>query len=92
MNDVRAHLIIRGMVLGVGFRYFAYSWAERLHLNGWVKNTRDGTVETEVEGDRSAVEDYIEQMKLGPRWGHVSDVNVEYKPYEGTYQSFDITR
>lgn len=92
MNDVRAHLIIQGMVQGVGFRYFAYSWAERLGLTGWVKNTYDGSVETEVEGDRSAVEEYIEQMKLGPRWGHVRDVAVEFKPYEGNYSSFDITR
>jgi acylphosphatase len=92
MNDVRANLIIRGMVQGVGFRYFAHRWAEKLQLHGWVKNTIEGAVETEVEGDRSAVEEYIEQMKLGPRWGHVSDVNVEYKPFEGSYHSFDITR
>lgn len=92
MNDVRAHIIVTGRVQGVGFRYFAYHWAERLGLKGWVRNNWDGSVETEVEGDRSAVEEYIVQMKLGPRWGRVTDVKVEYKPYEGTYMDFDVTR
>lgn len=92
MSDVRAHIIVRGRVQGVGFRYFAYSWAEKLGLNGWVRNNWDESVESEVEGDRSAVEEYIAQMKAGPRWGHVSDVKVEYRPYEGSYTRFDITR
>ena len=92
MNDIRVNLIISGNVQGVGFRYFAYSWAEKLGLTGWVRNNWDGSVETEVEGDRSAVEEYIAQMKVGPGWGHVSDVKIEYKPYEGSYSRFDITR
>jgi len=87
MNDVRAHIVIMGRVQGVGFRYFAISWAE-----GFVRNNYDGSVETEVEGDRSAVEEYIAQMKLGPRWSRVTDVRIEYKPYEGIYKDFDVTR
>ncbi|HDH57693.1 MAG TPA: acylphosphatase [Bacteroidetes bacterium] len=92
MNDVRAHIVIMGRVQGVGFRYFAISWAERLGLTGFVRNNYDGSVETEVEGDRSAVEEYIAQMKLGPRWSRVTDVRIEYKPYEGIYKNFDVTR
>ena len=92
MNDIRVHLLVTGRVQGVGFRYFAYSWAERLGLTGWVRNNYDGSVESEVEGDRSAVEEYITQFKLGPGWGRVTDVKVEYKPYEGLYTRFDITR
>jgi acylphosphatase len=92
VNDIRGRIIVRGRVQGVGYRYFAYSWAEKLGLNGWVRNNWDGSVESEVEGDRSAVEEYIAQMRVGPRWGHVSDAVVEYKPYEGSYTRFDISR
>ena len=92
MNDIGAHLLIKGRVQGVGFRFFALSWAEKLGLTGWIKNNYDGSVESEVEGDRSAVEEYIAQMKTGPRWSYVSDVQVEYKPYEGIYPRFDVTR
>jgi acylphosphatase len=76
----------------VGFRYWAAQWAQRLSLTGWVRNTWEGSVEAEVEGGRSAVETFIEQMKIGPRSAHVSDVGVEYLPYEGNYKVFDITR
>ncbi len=92
MNDVCAHLTIKGNVQGVGYRYFALQWAQKLGLCGWVRNNWEGSVETEVEGDRSAVEVFIAQMKIGPRSGHVSEVRVEYKPYEATYTSFDVTR
>jgi acylphosphatase len=92
MNDIGAHLHIKGRVQGVGFRFFALNWAEKLGLTGWVKNNYDGSVESEVEGDRSAVEEYIEQMKNGPRWSHVSDMQVDYKPYKGLYPRFDVTR
>jgi len=92
MSDIRVHLIIHGVVQGVGFRYWALKWAERLGLNGWVRNSWDGSVETEVEGDCSAVEVYLEQMKIGPRSARVSGVAVEYKPYDGSYKEFDITR
>jgi acylphosphatase len=92
MNDIRAHLIIRGNVQGVGFRYFAAKWASGLGLKGWVRNNWDESVESEVEGDRSAVEEFITQMKIGPHHGHVSGVEVNYEPYEGHYTSFEITR
>jgi acylphosphatase len=91
MNTIRAHLIIRGLVQGVGFRYWAAKCAQTLGLTGWVRNAGD-SVESEVEGDRSAIEEYIAQLKIGPKSAHVSDVEVEYLPYEGNYKEFNITR
>ena len=92
MKQVCAHLILRGIVQGVGFRYFAMRWAQQLKLTGWVRNNWDGSVETEIEGNGSAVEEYIAQMKIGPRASHVTAIEVEYKPYTGKYTRFDITR
>lgn len=59
------HLTISGRVQGVGFRYSAQQKAMELNLVGWVKNKPDGTVELEVEGDRSYVSEYIEALKSG---------------------------
>ncbi|MBU0520028.1 acylphosphatase [bacterium] len=92
MKDVCVHLLIEGRVQGVGFRYFALKCAQKLNVTGWVRNNFDGTVEIEVEGDRSAVEEYIAKIKLGPTWGNVKDLSVEYKSYEGKYSSFEVTR
>ena len=92
MNDTCAHLIVYGRVHGVGFRYFAYRCASKLGLTGWVRNNSDGSVESEVEGDRSAVETYINELEAGPLWGRVTKVDVEYKSYEEKYNDFDIKR
>jgi len=33
------HLLISGMVQGVGFRYFTYKRAKKLGITGYVRNT-----------------------------------------------------
>ena len=46
---MRRHLVISGIVQGVGFRPFVYRLAMRHGLAGWVNNATDG-VHVEVEG------------------------------------------
>ncbi len=92
MKDIRAHLVIRGMVQGVGFRWFAVQWANRLGLTGWVRNNWDGEVECVAEGDSSAVEEFITQMRIGPSSAGVRDVQVNYEPYQGDSKTFDVKR
>jgi acylphosphatase len=67
LTHIAAHIIIRGYVQGVGFRYFAYHGAASLGLTGYVRNTHDGGVELEVEGARSLIEELIKGLKVGPR-------------------------
>jgi len=92
MNDVCVHMLIEGRVQGVGFRYFVLKWAQRLGVTGWVRNNFDGSVECEVEGDRSLVEEFIAKVKIGPTWSSVQDIKIDYKPYEGKYRNFDVER
>merc|ERR1712179_551862 len=47
---------IWGRVQGVFFRKFTYEKAKSLGLKGWVRNTRDGTVEGRIEGEAREVE------------------------------------
>merc|ERR1712105_32934 len=44
-----------GKVQGVFFRKFTNEKAQSLGLRGWVKNTRDGTVTGQLEGDQARV-------------------------------------
>ena len=75
MNIVR-HVIVRGGVQGVGFRMWTEDLAERLGLEGWVRNRRDGTVEAVLAGPEQTVKDAIEACHRGPRGAQVETVDV----------------
>jgi acylphosphatase len=87
---VGAHILVEGMVQGVGFRYFVYTKASRLGLAGFVRNVDRGGVEIEVEGDRSLIEELIKFLKVGPPSAHVADVKVDWKKPEQQLRTFEI--
>ncbi len=70
------HVIVRGRVQGVGFRY-AVERAARTHgVNGWVRNLPDGTVEAVLEGEPEAVDALVRFCRTGPRGASVDDVEI----------------
>ena len=88
--EVRAEITVTGLVQGVGYRWYANRHAVELGLKGYVRNNYDGTVFLEVEGDRSLIEELINQLKLGPRAAHVKDVHVEWSAPKHLYLGFTI--
>jgi acylphosphatase len=87
---IAAHILVRGMVQGVGFRYFVHMTAGELGLNGYVRNLFNGDVEIEVEGNRSLIEEFIKKVKVGPRSAHVSDLSIDWKEFSGKFRIFEI--
>ena len=88
--EAAAHIIVKGMVQGVGFRYFVYRAAIRYELKGFVANLFDGTVEIEVEGDGSVIEQFMKEVKVGPRAAHVADMQVRWMKPGRHFTAFDI--
>ena len=88
--DVRLHIVAQGFVQGVGFRYFVYHHATKLELVGWVRNLFNGDVEIEVEGNRSVLEIFLDEVKIGPRSAKLKDLHIEWQPYENRYTAFEI--
>jgi acylphosphatase len=86
-----AHLIVQGLVQGVGFRWFVQREANELGLTGYVKNLYNGDVEVEVEGERGLIEELIRQLKVGNRSSRVTNVQVSWLEYEEKYNNFRIT-
>lgn len=84
-------LIIRGKVQGVFFRVSTRDKAKELNVCGFVRNERDGSVYSEIEGEEEALEDMISWCKLGPRGAHVQEVKVIDQPNVG-YSDFEIRR
>jgi acylphosphatase len=61
----RRHLLVRGHVQGVGYRWFARETAESLQLAGWTRNRDDGTVEIEAEGEAAALDEFEKRLRDG---------------------------
>ena len=76
MGRTVSRLEIRGLVQGVGCRCAMVEQARRLGLCGWVRNRRDGSVETMVAGPTDAVEQMVVWARQGPRSAVVSAVDV----------------
>jgi acylphosphatase len=74
---IAQHLVIRGRVQGVGYRYAMTEVAETLGVTGWVRNRRDGTVEAWVQGDDASVERAIAWARRGPASARVDQVDVD---------------
>lgn len=73
---IRRHVIVSGLVQGVGYRYLARKHAERLAVTGWVRNLADGTVEAEVQGDEAAVREMLRRLEAGPPGSLVTGLAV----------------
>jgi acylphosphatase len=92
MSDslTRRRFVVAGRVQGVGFRWFAQRWGERLGLRGWVSNREDGTVVSEAEGRPEAVAEFAGRLRLGPAGAQVDSVAAAEIAPEGGEPSFDI--
>jgi acylphosphatase len=88
--QVGVHIIVQGMVQGVGFRYFVWRQATKLSLSGFVRNLYDGDVEIEAYGDRSLLEVLIKELKVGPRSAYVKDLRIEWKEFQERYMGFEV--
>ena len=69
-------LFITGRVQGVGYRYWCVRQAERLGLDGWVRNRLDGSVEAVAHGPAEAVDRFTQACRQGPGGAAVDGVYV----------------
>ena len=69
------HVVVRGRVQGVGFRWFVREAARRLDLAGWVRNNPDGSVDVAAEGEAEALNALRAKLQKGPAGAGVSSVD-----------------
>ncbi|MBI4535463.1 MAG: acylphosphatase [Ignavibacteriae bacterium] len=86
--EAHVHVIVEGMVQGVGFRWFVATRAQDLGLNGYVKNLYDGSVEIEAVGNRSLIEELLSKLKVGPRAAHVTNLCISWLESSSDKQRF----
>lgn len=83
-------VIVRGRVQGVGYRFWTRGAAERLGLDGYVRNRVDGTVEALVSGPAEAVAAMLEACRHGPSGAQVTAVEVTDGAVPPTVPGFAI--
>lgn len=80
---------VYGMVQGVGFRMYTYRQADRLGVNGWVKNCPDGSVEFHCEASDVEISFFLDLIKRGNDFSEVD--RVDFKDCEvQNYKSFEV--
>lgn len=92
MTRKRAKLLISGRVQGVGYRYCARIEAQRLGLDGTVRNLEDGRVEAEAEGEPEALESFISWCRHGPPGARVDEVELSWSEDANEFGGFQVLR
>ena len=62
---LRKHVVFKGWVQGVGFRYRARHAADLYGVTGWVRNEPDGSVSMEIQGTQEQIDNVIIAIEKG---------------------------
>ncbi|MEN6425410.1 MAG: acylphosphatase [Phycisphaerales bacterium] len=89
MEQTARHIIFRGRVQGVGFRYTTHSVARQYAVAGFVRNQPDGSVEMHVQGDATEIDNFIADVQAEFA-GHVRDTQIEPAVFSPHYTDFQI--
>ncbi len=84
------HVIVSGLVQGVGFRHATYRRALELGLRGWVRNLANGDVEAVFQGDRATVDRMLQWCRRGPALARVDRVSEQWEPAQEDLGEFHI--
>ena len=92
MLMIARKFFIRGVVQGVGFRYFTQRSAARHQVSGYVRNLPDGRVETFVQGPEKSVEAFKHDLNAGPSHSRVEELEEIVSEPNRIYSTFRIER
>ena len=83
--------LVSGRVQGVGFRWFVQRAADRVGINGWARNLRNGTVEILAQGPQESLDRLQEMLEEGTTLSTVDNVEKSDVTSEvDTFKSFEI--
>jgi len=89
-EPVRARVIFRGRVQGVGFRYTATRLVSSHDVTGYVMNRADGSVELVAEGERTEVDAFV--RSVSERMArHIHGAELSWTPATGEFTEFGVS-
>jgi acylphosphatase len=90
VSAIAKHIIFKGSVQSVGFRYISRRIALKYDLTGYVKNLSDGTVEMFIQGEKTDVDYCIEDVCTSFS-SYIRDKNIKICPVQPQYVNMEIT-
>ena len=84
---IRKHIVFRGQVQGVGFRYRAGMGAHEAGCTGWARNEYDGSVSMEIQGTEQQIASVIRTIAAG-RFVHIESMDVTEIPVKEDEKGF----
>ncbi len=90
-ENVRAKVLIKGLVQGVFFRYSTSVEAKKIGVTGWVRNVPGGDVEAVIEGEREKVQRLVDWCHKGPPASRVDKVTIYWEEYREEFSDFSIS-
>lgn len=89
-KEARLEAVVRGVVQGVGFRFFVEREARSFGVVGYVRNRSDGGVEVVAEGEKGLLEELLASLRRGPRGAHVSGVDARWTESQREFNRFEV--
>jgi acylphosphatase len=89
--NARAHVFVSGRVQGVFFRQNTKRQAQSQGVKGWVRNLDDSRVEAIFEGEESAVKALVGYCREGPKGASVTNITVNWEPFQDEFKTFCVT-
>jgi len=84
------HIIVCGVVQGIGYRQWLKRGAKRYPITGWVRNIEDGSVEAIVCGEEKNVDSFMHLVKRGPPLANITDIKIEPYTTKETFSLFSV--
>mgnify|MGYP003441040806 CR=1 FL=1 len=89
-EPTRLEATVRGIVQGVGFRWFVMREAQARGLTGWVANEADGSVRVVAEGAADVIASFRAALEQGPIGAIVERVSAVEMPATGSFRAFEV--
>jgi acylphosphatase len=90
-ETVCVKIVVRGIVQGIGFRWFVRDIAEEEGILGYVKNNIDGSVEIVAKAKNSNdFKKFLERIKTEYPYAVINDIELTPIDLEQDYKNFSI--
>lgn len=90
MERITKHVIFKGRVQGVGFRYTTRRIVGRYDLTGYVKNLPDGSVEAVLQGTETEIQACLNDIQDAFN-GYIRETTSIDQPVNPQHHDFRIS-